>query len=153
MIKEFKEFISRGNVFDLAIGIIIGGAFGKIVSSLVNDLIMPLIAAILGEAEFSLLSFELNGSKILYGSFIQNIMDFLIIGFIIFILVKFLNKFKKKEEVKEVKKEMQFVKLGGQEYLVPTWCELIDEKAEAKQSKKAEPAQSVKQPINEDEVI
>lgn len=103
MIKEFKEFISRGNVFDLAIGIIIGGAFGKIVSSLVNDLIMPLIAAILGEAEFSLLSFELNGSKILYGSFIQNIMDFLIIGFIIFILVKFLNKFKKKEEVKEVK--------------------------------------------------
>lgn len=63
------------------------------------------------------------------------------------------NSLAKKEEVKEVKKEMQFVKLGGQEYLVPTWCELIDEKAEAKQSKKAEPAQSVKQPINEDEVI
>lgn len=103
MLKEFKEFISKGNVVDLAVGIIIGGAFGKIVSSLVNDLIMPLLAALLGESEFSLLSFELNGSSVLYGSFMQNIIDFLVIGFVIFILVKFLNKFKKKEEIKETK--------------------------------------------------
>jgi large conductance mechanosensitive channel len=101
MIKEFKEFISKGNVLDLAVGIIIGGAFGKIVSSLVNDVIMPLLAALLGESEFSLLSFNLNGSEILYGSFIQNIIDFLVIGFVIFIVIKFLNKFKKKEFAKE----------------------------------------------------
>jgi large conductance mechanosensitive channel len=102
MIKEFKEFISKGNVLDLAVGIIIGGAFGKIVSSLVNDVIMPLIAALLGESEFSLLSFNINGSEILYGSFIQNIIDFLVIGFVIFIVIRFLNRFKKKEVTKEV---------------------------------------------------
>lgn len=101
MIKEFKVFISKGNVIDLAVGIIIGGAFGKIVSSLVNDLIMPLMAALLGENEFSQLAFELNGSKVLYGSFIQNVIDFIIIGFIIFIIIRFLNRFKRKEEIKE----------------------------------------------------
>lgn len=101
MIKEFKTFISKGNVVDLAVGIIIGGAFGKIVSSLVNDVIMPLISAILGKSEFAELSFTLNGSEVLYGSFIQNVVDFLIIGFTIFLFVKFLNRFKKKEEKKE----------------------------------------------------
>lgn len=101
MIKEFKEFISRGNVLDLAVGVIIGGAFGKIVSSLVNDLLMPIVGLILGKTDFSNLSLDINGSKIMYGSFLQNILDFLIIGFVIFLIVKAMNKFKRKEVKKD----------------------------------------------------
>lgn len=106
MIKEFKEFISRGNVLDLAVGVIIGGAFGKIVSSLVNDLIMPFMSIISGKTNFSDLSWEVNGTKILYGSLLQNVFDFLIIAVVIFIIVKFVNKLKRKE----VKKEEPVVK-------------------------------------------
>lgn len=103
MIKEFKKFISRGNVLDLAVGVIIGGAFGKIVSSLVNDIIMPLIGIILGGLDFSTLTLKINDATIFYGLFIQNIIDFLIISASIFILIKFINNFKKKEEEKQVK--------------------------------------------------
>ena len=74
MIKEFKEFISRGNVIDLAVGVIIGGAFSTIVSSLVNDVLMPLIGIILGGIDFSNLSFKIGDAKIMYGSFIQNVI-------------------------------------------------------------------------------
>lgn len=108
MIKEFKAFISRGNVVDLAVGVIVGGAFGKIVTSLVNDILMPLIGIVLGGIDFSNLSIQFGSSKIMYGSFIQNIIDFLIIAFCVFMFVKLINrlssKHKKVEEKPVVKK-------------------------------------------------
>lgn len=110
MIKEFKEFISKGNVVDLAVGVIIGGAFGKIVTSLVNDVLMPLIGIVLGGVDFSKLTLKVREAKIAYGMFIQNIIDFLIIAFCVFIFAKIVNKLsnlKKKEEIKEEKKEEQ----------------------------------------------
>ena len=97
MIKEFKEFISRGNVIDLAVGVIIGGAFSTIVSSLVNDVLMPLIGIILGGIDFSNLSFKIGDAKIMYGSFIQNVIDFLIVAFCVFVFVKFINKLSKED--------------------------------------------------------
>jgi len=111
MIKEFKEFISRGNVVDLAVGVIMGSAFGKIVTSLVNDIIMPLVGAIIGGIDFTTLSITIRDSKVMYGSFIQNIVDFLIIAVCIFLMVKVVNKLndlhKKKEEIKEEKEEIK----------------------------------------------
>ena len=80
IISEFKEFISRGNVVDLAVGVIVGGAFSKIVTSLVNDVLTPLIGIVLGGVDFSSLSVNIKSAKIMYGSFIQNIIDFLIIA-------------------------------------------------------------------------
>ena len=100
LLKEFKEFISKGNVIDMAVGVIIGSAFSKIVTSLVNDIIMPLIGIIIGGLDFTSLSIKIKDSEILYGSFIQNIVDFLIIAACIFTVIKILNKFKKKNEVK-----------------------------------------------------
>ena len=105
MINEFKSFISRGNVVDMAVGVIIGGAFGKIVTSLVNDVLMPLIGVILGGLDFSNLSIKFKDATIAYGLFIQTIIDFLIIAACIFVMVKFFEKLKKKEEVKEEKVE------------------------------------------------
>lgn len=104
MLKEFKEFISKGNVVDLAVGVIIGGAFGKIVTSLVNDIIMPLIGVIIGGINFTNLSIKIGESVIAYGSFIQNIIDFLIIAACIFVFVKFVNKLTSLNKV-ELKKE------------------------------------------------
>ena len=110
MLKEFKEFALKGNVVDLAVGVIIGGAFGKIVTSLVNDIIMPIIGILLNGVNFTDLKYvikpasgDIPESAILYGSFIQNIVDFLIIAFCIFIMVKAMNSLKKKEETKEEK--------------------------------------------------
>ena len=101
-INEFKEFIKRGNVVDLAVAVVIGGAFSSIVNSLVNDMIMPLIGVIIGGINFRGLTLRVGNATILYGSFLQNVINFLIIAFAIFMLVKFINKFfKKKEEVKE----------------------------------------------------
>ncbi|NLT97236.1 MAG: large-conductance mechanosensitive channel protein MscL [Christensenellaceae bacterium] len=106
MIKEFKEFISRGNVIDLAVGVIIGGAFGKIVTSLVDDIIMPIIGIIIGGLDFSQLSVSVGEATIGYGSFIQNIVDFFIIALCIFLIIKLINSFrKKKETTKEELKE------------------------------------------------
>ena len=98
MIKEFRDFISKGNVIDLAVGVIIGGAFGKIVTSLVNDIIMPLLGIVIGGIDFSSLSFKVNDSVVMYGMFIQNTIDFLLIAAAIFLMVKTINKFKKKEK-------------------------------------------------------
>ena len=114
--SEFKEFIMQGNVVDLAVGVIIGGAFGKIVTSLVNDILMPIIGILIGGIDFTGLSVEVADAKILYGSFIQNIVDFLIIAFCIFCVVKTINtindKFRKKEEEKkETKKKDEQVAL------------------------------------------
>lgn len=101
MIKEFKKFISRGNVIDLAVGVIIGGAFGKIVTSLVNDIIMPLIGIVLGGINFSNLTLKIKDATINYGLFIQNIVDFFLISLCIFLMIKLINKIFSKEEKKE----------------------------------------------------
>jgi len=103
--KEFKEFISRGNVIDLAVGVIMGGAFGKIVTSLVNDIIMPLVGIILGGLDFTSLTLTLGDASIAYGLFIQNVIDFLIVAVCIFVMIKFINKLTKKQEAKEKKEE------------------------------------------------
>ncbi|MCR9015628.1 large-conductance mechanosensitive channel protein MscL [Aquiflexum gelatinilyticum] len=104
LIKEFKEFAMKGNVVDLAVAVIIGGAFGKIVSSFVNDIIMPPIGVLLGGVDFKDLSIiikeaegELPAVVLSYGNFIQNVVDFLIIAFVIFLAIKGMNSFKKKE--------------------------------------------------------
>ena len=103
VLKEFKEFISKGNVIDMAVGVIIGSAFSKIVSSLVNDIIMPLIGIIIGGLDFTKLSITVKDSAINYGLFIQNIVDFLIIAACIFTVIKILNKFKKQKPVEPPK--------------------------------------------------
>lgn len=95
MLKEFKEFTMRGNVMDLAVGVIIGGAFGKIISSLVGDILMPLIGLIIGGLDFSGLAFIVGNAAVKYGSFIQAVIDFIIIAFVIFILVRAINKMQK----------------------------------------------------------
>ena len=101
MIKEFKKFIARGNVIDLAVGVIVGGAFSKIVSSLVDNLLMPIIGFIIGGLDFTNLSITIGSAQIKYGLFIQNVLDFLIISFCIFILVKIINKITNKKEEKK----------------------------------------------------
>lgn len=105
LVSEFKTFIKRGNVIDLAVGVVIGGAFSTIVTSLVNDIIMPLIGIIIGGYDFTGLSLKVKDASINYGTFIQNIINFMIIAFCIFILVKIINKFLRKEEKKDDKKE------------------------------------------------
>jgi large conductance mechanosensitive channel len=105
--SEFREFAVRGNVIDLAVGVIIGGAFSKIVSSLVADIIMPIIGLILGGLDIKNLSLGVGKAQIRYGMFIQTIIDFTIIAFCIFLMVKGINKLKKLEKKKEEKKEGQ----------------------------------------------
>jgi large conductance mechanosensitive channel len=99
MLKEFKEFALKGNVMDLAIGVIIGGAFGKIVTSLVQDLIMPIFALMTSGMNFEKMAYVSGDVTIKYGSFIQTVVDFVIISFSIFIAVKLINRARKKEEV------------------------------------------------------
>lgn len=113
MLKEFKEFALKGNVMDLAVGVVIGTAFGKIVSSLVNDIITPLMGLLLGKVDFSNLFINLSGiphntlaeakkagaATLNYGLFLNAIIDFFIIAFSIFMVIKQLNRFKKKQEV------------------------------------------------------
>lgn len=96
--SEFKKFIAKGNVMDLAVGVIIGGAFGKIVSSIVDDILMPLIGVIIGGIDFSNLSIKIGEATVTYGNFIQNVIDFLIIAVCIFFIVKIMKRFTKKEE-------------------------------------------------------
>ena len=98
MLKEFKKFISKGNVVDLAVGVVIGGAFGKIVSSLVDNIIMPLVGIIIGGIDFTSLTLKVKDATIEYGIFLQNVVDFLIVAFCIFMVIKVFNK-------KEVKPE------------------------------------------------
>jgi large conductance mechanosensitive channel len=105
MAQEFKAFAMRGNVVDMAVGIVIGGAFGKIVSSLVNDVIMPPIGAMLGDVDFSKLAWTVKAAEgdvaavtLNYGAFINTVLDFLIVAFAIFMVIKLMNAAKKKEE-------------------------------------------------------
>ena len=98
MFSEFKKFALKGNVVDLAVGVIIGAAFGKIVTSLVNDIIMPLIGLLLGGVSFTKLNFPIGDAVVAYGIFIQTIVDFFIVAFSIFLFVKLFNRLKRKEE-------------------------------------------------------
>jgi large conductance mechanosensitive channel len=95
MLKEFKAFVMRGNVLDLATAVIIGGAFGKIIASLVNDIIMPLIGLVMGGVNFSELSITVGGAVVKWGSFVQTTLDFLIIAFVVFLIIKAANNMKK----------------------------------------------------------
>ena len=100
--EEFKDFVAKGNVMDMAVGVIIGGAFGKIVSSLVENILMPLIGILLGGVNFSDLSATVGNAEVKYGIFLQSVFDFLIIALVIFIMIKQISKvtdkFKKEEE-------------------------------------------------------
>ncbi len=101
MMKEFKEFISRGNVVDMAVGVIVGGAFTAIVNSLVADILMPLIGIITGGLDFTTLCFTVGEASINYGKFIQNIIYFLIVAWVIFLVVRSINKLRAKAEAKK----------------------------------------------------
>ncbi len=101
--KEFKEFAMRGNVIDMAVGVIIGGAFGKIVSSLVNDVFMPVIGVLTGGIDFSNLNFKFQDAEVRYGVFLQNVVDFLIVAFCIFLMVKAVNKVVNRKAAKAAK--------------------------------------------------
>lgn len=98
MIKEFKKFLMQGNVVALAVGVIIGGAFRAIVDSLIADIIMPIIGIILGGVDFTQLAVTVGGANLTYGNFIQAILNFVVIGFIVFLFSRAVEKFNKKEE-------------------------------------------------------
>lgn len=106
IVNEFKEFISKGNVLDLAVGVIIGGAFQKIVTSLVNDILMPIIGMIIGGHDFTDLTLKFKDATINYGTFIQNILDFLLMALCIFFIVKVFNTIKENAE-KKIKKDKE----------------------------------------------
>lgn len=112
MLKEFKEFAMKGNIMDMAIGVIIGGAFQKIVTSLVNDIIMPSIAIFTGKVDFTDLVWTVGNSSIKYGAFITTIVDFLIIAFSIFIAIRTFNKLNEKttESAKKLAEKNKFLK-------------------------------------------
>lgn len=121
ILNEFKKFISKGNALDLAVGVVVGGAFSKIVSSLVNDVIMPLIGVIIGGIDFINLSLKVGEATVNYGMFIQNIIDFLIISFCIFLVVKTLNTLNdmtKKKLAKEEKVEKKEEEKVSEEILL-----------------------------------
>ena len=98
MAKEFREFAIKGNVMDLAVGVIIGAAFGKIVSSLVEDVVMPVIGSLMGGLDFSGLAVKIGSATLKYGKFLQTCLDFLIIAWAIFLIVKLINRLKREEE-------------------------------------------------------
>lgn len=106
-LEEFKQFISKGNALDLAVGVIIGSAFGKIVSSIVDDILMPIIGVFIGGIDFSNLTITIKDSVIKYGNFIQNIVDFLIIAVCIFFIVKLMKKLDKRQEPEKVEEPVK----------------------------------------------
>jgi large conductance mechanosensitive channel len=111
MFKEFKKFIARGNVLDLAVGVIVGGAFSSIVTSLVNNIFTPIIGLIVGGVDFSSLSITFKDTKIMYGAFIQSVIDFLIVAFCLFLVVKAVNKVTHKDKNEEPKKPVESAEL------------------------------------------
>ena len=129
IINEFKEFISKGNVLDLAVGVIIGSAFSKIVTSLVNDILMPFLGLITGGHDFSSLTLKFKDATINYGLFIQNVIDFLLMAFCIFIIVKIFNTIKSSlEPKKEEKKEVEKVEKTNEEILLEEIRDLLKNK-------------------------
>lgn len=108
MLKEFREFALRGNVMDLAVAVIIGGAFGKIITSLVNDVLMPLIGLALGGINFSEQAITVGDAVVMWGAFLQSIIDFIIIAFVIFLLVRAMNRLKREEPTTPTTKECPY---------------------------------------------
>ena len=129
--SEFKEFIAQGNVIDLAVGVIIGGAFGKIVTSLVNDILMPLIGIVIGGIDFSGLTLKIKDATLTYGMFIQNIIDFLIVAVCIFFFVRAIERITKKKEKEEVVEEVKEEK-DPQVALLEEIRDLLKEKEKSK---------------------
>ena len=127
-LSEFKQFIAKGNAMDLAVGVIIGSAFGKIVSSIVDDILMPIIGVLIGGIDFSNLTIKFNNATIKYGNFIQNIVDFLIIAVCIFLIVKLLERLSRKNE-EQVAEEP---KKGENTVLLEEIRDLLKEKQEIK---------------------
>ena len=129
MWKEFKEFAMRGNVLDLAVGVIIGGAFNRIVTSLVDNIISPIIGIFSGKVDMSAIFIRIAGAKILIGAFIQSIIDFIIIAFTIFIIVKVFNKLRasKEEEAEEAPEE----KVSAEEKLLTEIRDLLKDQKNA----------------------
>ncbi len=124
MWKDFKEFAFQGNVFDLAVAVVIGAAFSKIVSSLVENIITPIIVAISGKVDVSDLHQQIGSANITYGIFLQSIIDFLIVAFVIFLVVRLFSKFKKKDETAEEEVEE---KMDPQEALLTEIRDLLKE--------------------------
>lgn len=114
MWQEFKKFAFKGNVMDLAVGVIIGAAFGKIVTSLVADIITPFVGLLLGGINITHLQIQVGNAVVKYGSFLQTIIDFVIVAFSIFLFIRFFSKLKKKEEIEE----KQELKLSREEELL-----------------------------------
>ncbi|MFV2049626.1 large conductance mechanosensitive channel protein MscL [Metabacillus litoralis] len=104
MWNEFKKFAMKGNVLDLAVGVVIGAAFGKIVSSLVDDMIMPLVGLLMGGVDFTNLTVKIGEAELKYGQFLQNVVDFLIVAFSIFLFVRVMNKYVKRKETEKENK-------------------------------------------------
>ena len=125
MLKEFKEFAMKGNIMDLAVGVVIGGAFQKIVTSLVEDIIMPTISIFTGKVDFSEMVIEVGNASIKYGNFITAIVNFLIIAFSIFLVIKYSNT---------LNRRLEKIKLGEQ------IISKVDKKGKLKKKKKEEPA-------------
>lgn len=133
-VGEFKKFISKGNVVDMAVGVIIGGAFSKIVTSLVNDIITPLIGIVIGGLDFSNLNLQIGEAKIAYGSFIQTIIDFLIIAFCIFNAIKIFERLKNKGKKKQEEVVAEEVPVKSDEAkLLEEIRDLLKENTEVKQ--------------------
>ena len=128
--NEFKEFISKGNVLDLAVGVIIGGAFQKIVSSLVNDILMPIIGMIIGGHDFTDLTIKFKDATIHYGTFIQNILDFLLMALCIFFIVKAFNTIKNgaEKKIKNKKEEKEEIIKTNEELLLEEIRDLLKKK-------------------------
>ncbi|MDF1509617.1 large conductance mechanosensitive channel protein MscL [Robertmurraya sp. DFI.2.37] len=123
MWNEFKQFAMKGNVIDLAVGVVIGAAFGKIVTSLVEDLIMPLVGLLIGGLDFTEFAVTIGKAEVKYGLFIQNIVNFLIIAFSIFLVIRVINRLKRKEEIKE-----EVPKVDTKEELLKEIRDLLKEK-------------------------
>ena len=130
--NEFKEFISKGNVLDLAVGVIIGGAVQKIVTSLVNDIIMPILGIIIGGHDFTKLTLKFKDATINYGTFIQNILDFLLMALCIFFIIKLFNKLKdgidKKSKKEQLKEEIKEIVKTNEELLLEEIRDLLKKK-------------------------
>ncbi|PER93877.1 large conductance mechanosensitive channel protein MscL [Bacillus cereus] len=133
MWNEFKKFAFKGNVVDLAVGVVIGAAFGKIVSSLVKDIITPLLGMVLGGVDFTSLHFGYGKSAVMYGNFIQTIFDFLIIAASIFMFVKVFNKLtSKREEEEEEEKEEEIPEPTKEEVLLGEIRDLLKQQNSSK---------------------
>lgn len=134
MFKEFKEFALKGNIVDLAIGIIIGGAFQSIVNSLVKDIIMPVINIFTGSMDFSSLVLKVGNSSIKYGSFITAVVNFLIIAFSLFLFVKYINKVNKKLEEAKEQEAKKFENLKNKSKLLQKISQKTKSKTEPKKA-------------------